>query len=42
MPEPRLELNESLGSETVEINKFPFVIGRGVGSDLHIQNGDGR
>ena len=40
MPEPRLELNESLGSETVEIKKFPFVIGRRVGSDLHLQNGD--
>ena len=40
MPEPRLELNESLGNETVEIKKFPFVIGRRVGSDLHLQNGD--
>ena len=40
MPEPRLEVNDALGRRIVTIEKVPFLIGRRVGSDLHLPSAE--
>jgi sigma-B regulation protein RsbU (phosphoserine phosphatase) len=40
MPEPRLEINDSLGRRIVTVEKLPFAIGRRVGSDLHLPSAE--
>ena len=40
MPEPRLEVNDTLGRRIVTIEKVPFLIGRRVGSDLHLPSAE--
>ncbi len=40
MPEPRLEVTDSLGRRIVTIEKVPFLIGRRAGSDLHLSSAE--
>ncbi len=40
MGEPRLEVTDSLGRRIVHIEKLPFLIGRRVGSDLHLPSAE--
>jgi len=40
MPEPRLEITDSLGRRVVTVEKLPFAIGRRVGSDLHLPSAE--
>ena len=40
MPEPRLEVTDTVGRRIVTIEKFPFSIGRRVGSDLYLPSGE--
>ena len=40
MSEPRLEVNDALGRRMVTIEKVPFLIGRRVGSDLHLPSAE--
>ena len=40
MPEPRLEVNDALGRRIVTVEKVPFLIGRRVGSDLHLPSAE--
>ena len=40
MSEPRLEVTDTLGRRVVTIEKVPFLIGRRVGSDLHLPSAE--
>ena len=40
MPNPRLEVTDSMGRRIVTVEKLPFLIGRRVGSDLHLPSGE--
>jgi serine phosphatase RsbU (regulator of sigma subunit) len=40
MSEPRLEVTDSLGRRIVTIEKVPFLLGRRVGSDLHLPSAE--
>ena len=40
MPDPRLEVTDSMGRRIVTVEKLPFLIGRRVGSDLHLPSGE--
>ena len=40
MSEPRLEVTDTLGRRIVTIEKFPFLVGRRVGSDLHLPSAE--
>ncbi len=40
MPEPRLEVTDTVGRRIVTIEKFLFSIGRRVGSDLYLPSGE--
>ena len=40
MSEPRLEVSDTLGRRIVTIEKVPFLIGRRVGSDLHLPSAE--
>lgn len=40
MASPRLEVNDQHGRRVVPVDKDPFTIGRRLGSDLHLTNGD--
>ena len=37
---PRLDVNDEHGRRVVPVDKDPFTIGRRIGSDLHLTNGD--
>ena len=37
---PRLDVNDEHGRRVVTVDKDPFTIGRRIGSDLHLTNGD--
>ena len=40
MSEPRLEVTDTLGRRIVTIEKVPFLVGRRVGSDLHLPSAE--
>ena len=40
MSEPRLEVTDTLGRRMVTIEKVPFLVGRRVGSDLHLPSAE--
>ena len=40
MASPRLEVSDQHGQRVVPVDKDPFTIGRRIGSDLHLTNGD--
>ena len=40
MSEPRLEVTDTLGRRIVTVEKVPFLIGRRVGSDLHLPSAE--
>ena len=40
MSDPRLEVSDTLGRRIVTIEKVPFLIGRRVGSNLHLPSAE--